>query len=86
MFDERWDKLCPHSGTNADAYWQFLLWMDGKEHLAMRMKQKVYLARYGRIDPFSWESREITELDAYFFGMIDLVSKENDLSKSSEDR
>jgi hypothetical protein len=71
----------------ADAIWQFLIApIEPKERLAGRIKQKMYLARYARESVFGWEEREVSELDAYFVALVDLISKENELSRVSEDR
>lgn len=70
-----------------DAVWQFLIPpIDPLEQLAGRIKQKAYLARYARESVFVWEDREVSELDAYFKAVVDLISKENELSRVSEDR
>jgi len=52
----------------------------------MRLKQKVYLARYMRQDVFEWEHREVVELQAYFAAMSELIKGENELSRAGEDR
>lgn len=51
-----------------------------------RMKQKVYLARYARQDVFSWEDREVVELQRYFEELADIISQENAISRRQEDR
>jgi hypothetical protein len=58
---------------------------DPEEILQMRLKAKVYLARYARIDPFAWEQRDVNELYAYFLEVSRLVGEENELSRRREE-
>jgi hypothetical protein len=84
---ERLERLMPRVGGSVDAIWQFLLDpIDPKARLAGRIKQKMYLARYARESVFVWEHRDIGELDAYFAALVEIISKENELSRVSEDR
>jgi hypothetical protein len=77
----------PRVGGIADAVWQFLIEpIDPQARLDARIKQKMYLARYGRESVFAWENRELSELDAYFKALVDLISKENAISSVTENR
>jgi hypothetical protein len=51
-----------------------------------RIKQKMYLARYARQDVFSWEHREVTELQRYFDELAAIVREENAISSAQENR
>jgi len=63
--------------TASDAFWHYLINFDPRELEQIRLKQKVYLARYARISPEFWENREINELRAYYEATGDLVQAEN---------
>jgi len=79
--------LMPRGGSMSDAIWQFLIQLvEPKVRLESRVHQKMYLARYARESVFVWEDREVVELDAYFAALVTLISKENELSRVSENR
>jgi hypothetical protein len=61
-----------------------VLGYDPAEVEAQRRHQKMALARYGRIDPFSWEGRELNELRFYYAELVSLLKKE--AMPSMEDR
>ena len=83
----RLEKLIPHVWNLSDSIWQFLMTsIDPAEREQQRIKQKMYLARYGRESVFVWEDREVSELDTYFLALVDLISKENDIQRASEER
>jgi hypothetical protein len=48
-----------------------------------RIWMKAILARYGRIDPHSWEHRDLGEMRAYFDVVIEMVKREG---SPTEDR
>ena len=83
----RLEKLIPHVWNLSDSIWQFLMTsIDPKEQTERRIKQKMYLARYARESVFTWDDREIAELDAYFLALVDLISKENESQRAAEER
>jgi hypothetical protein len=75
----------PRVGGPADAVWQFLIDIDPTLRLKMRMRQKLYLARYGRVGIFDWEERELSELDAYFKALSDMLAEESPVTHGSEE-
>lgn len=84
--EERLRRVAFHHGLMSDACWHRNVRIDPGERLAMRTKQKVYLARYGRQDMFAWEHRELSELEAAFRALVELMRHENSLSRMGEDR
>lgn len=52
--------------------------LDPEEALRTRTKQKAYLARYGRMDWFAWENREVTELDEATRAISEILEKEQE--------
>lgn len=65
---------------------RYALSLDVGSLLSYRMQQKVYLARYGRIDPFSWSHRAVNELTVYYKAVSELLGKEKGLSRAVEDQ
>lgn len=86
MLDDRLARLVPHVGLSCDAYWDHVVRIDPGEHLRMRVRQKAYLARYGRQSVLQWEGREVAELNEHFAAMSEIIREENALSRGSEDR
>jgi hypothetical protein len=74
-----------HEGGHIDACWDLLISIDPGERLKQRVQQKIYLARYARQDVFAWETRETSELDAYFEATSEMIKGENSAS-NVEDR
>lgn len=64
--------------------WHLFLGLEPAEVLKMRMKQKMYLARYGRQDIYQWEHREVIEIELAMQALTEIVKAENNLGQ--EDR
>jgi hypothetical protein len=75
---DRLNRVTYYREGPVDAFWHYLVDFDPKEMLAMRLRQKVYLARYARISPEFWEHRELNELREYYEATGNLVQREND--------
>jgi len=60
--------------------------LDPVELLDNRLREKMALSRYGRIDPFSWEHRDINELRDHYRVLVDLLKSENRHAQQQEDR
>lgn len=75
--------LAVHHNGNPVAGWQFID-TDPAEHTKMRLQQRMYCARYGRIDYWSWDDREVQELNEAIQVLSDILKGENPLSM--EDR
>jgi hypothetical protein len=56
---------------------------DPNKTLENRTWMKAILARYGRIDPHSWEHRDLGEMRAYFEVVVEMVKREG---SPAEDR
>jgi hypothetical protein len=48
-----------------------------------RIWMKAVLSRYGRIDPHSWEHRDLGEMRAYFDVVVEMLKREG---SPAEDR
>jgi hypothetical protein len=62
-----------------------MLAVDPVELLERRLREKLSLSRYGRIDPFAWEQRDINELRAYYGQLVELLKLEHPAT-TGEDR
>jgi hypothetical protein len=58
---------------------------DPEKLLEARTKQKMYLARYGRVSPFEWEDRDLGELRGHFEALVDLIKAEAGTMRNPED-
>lgn len=54
-----------------------IAWQPPEELLAQRLSMKLFLARYGRVDPFAWESRDVNELRDHHAALVDLLKRES---------
>lgn len=84
MIEERIEKVIPFSSGMTIPI--NLTTTDPNELLKQRMRQKMYLARYARLDVHSWEHREVNELNEYYSMLGDILNSESDASRRSEDR
>jgi hypothetical protein len=57
--------------------------LDIKENILVRVRQRAYLARYGRQDMFA--RRSLVELNRAVSALSEVVQKENELSRAQED-
>lgn len=60
--------------------------MDPVALLEGRLREKLALSRYGRIDPFAWENREVNELRAYYGQLVELLKTEHTGMTMNEER
>lgn len=66
-------------------YWQHLILIDPFEIEKTRLRMKAYVGRYGRVDPFAWEDREVRDLKRYFEEISYLIGEENTPTSKMED-
>lgn len=64
--------------------WQHFIQIDPLERLANIRKSIAYLARYGRIDPYTWDDKPISEMWAFKASISEIVSEENALNSTNE--
>lgn len=50
-----------------------------------RMKQKIQLARYARMDIYAWEHRPVSELNAAYDALRELLKEEGALTRAGEE-
>lgn len=65
------------TGSWFDCSWHLLIEIDPDVQLRFRAKQKAYLARYGRQGWYTWENREVSELDEAYREIGAIVEEEN---------
>jgi hypothetical protein len=59
--------------------------LDPEERLAIRRKQKLSLARYGRQSIFDWADVPVTELIEWYLELGELVNQEGDIQRMKEE-
>lgn len=65
--------------------WSFQICnITGEEYRRIRLKQKIKLSRYGRIDIRYWDDRPSTEIDLAMTLLGEIMSAEAPLSNMSE--
>jgi len=72
-----------------DPFWHIAVavFMDTpKERLAIRRKQKAFLARYARADMNGWANIPITALNEQVRAISELLQQETELARANEDR
>ncbi len=58
--------------------------VDPAEFQKDRLRQKIYMSRYARIDVWSWEGRDVVDVREHFDAVVELVSRENAASRARE--
>ena len=74
------------SGTIFDACWANMLVLDPRELEEHRRKQIITLARYGRQPIGQWDQVPVTELQAWYRSLAELMSEEAEAMRVTEDR
>ena len=74
------------TGTGTDAFWHHLLVRDPVEFENLRRHQMMALGRYGRQPISMWDEFDVTELDAWYAELKELITREGAASKAAEDR
>lgn len=64
--------------------WQHFYIIDPVIRYNNQRKARAYLARYGRVSPFEWDDRSITELYEYYEDISEIIKSENALTQSNE--
>ena len=72
------------SGTGLDAFWHHLLDLDPEELGRLRRHQIMALARYARAPLLGWDDVEVTELQAWYSELRDLLKAENESSRMED--
>ena len=89
LADARVGKLIKRTGSPlADSLVHHLVSLDVPEWERMRRRQKLYLARHGRISVFEWEHREVTELNLYYTDLSEMIAAQggdNPIAEAIED-
>jgi hypothetical protein len=60
-------------------------WNPPAELLKTRLEQKMFLARYGRVDPFAWESRDVNDLREHHRVLVEMLQRESAARSAVED-
>lgn len=50
--------------------------LEPEDLLRDRLHMKMALARYARIDPFTWEDRDVTEMREHFEALLEMLKRE----------
>lgn len=64
--------------------WNYYIDIDPVERMKANKKTRAYLARYARIDPYTWDDKPIKEMYEYKNLISEIVSEENALSAMDE--
>jgi hypothetical protein len=73
------------TGRKADALFTWVHSQDPKELLKHNRWRKLYLARYARQSVLQWDDVPVAEIEAYVREIGDLLKRESELSRMSED-
>jgi hypothetical protein len=86
--EESLETLCVRTRTPWDAYWYHSVRMDPGEHAAMRRKQVLQLARYGRMgsSPGDWDEVPVSEFRAWYQTLCDVLGDEHSTSRVMENQ
>jgi hypothetical protein len=63
-----------------------IAWSPPAQLLATRLRQKLFLARYGRVDPFAWEGRDVNELRHHHDALIEIMQAESAARATAEEQ
>lgn len=55
------------------------------ELTASRRRMKLQLSRYGRMDAFAWERRDVNELRFTYAELVDMMKEESALHRATEE-
>lgn len=73
------------SGKDSDALHGWSHSPEPADVLAHNSFRKAYLARYGRQSVLQWDDVPVAEVERYFNEVMDIVKREGELSRMSED-
>jgi hypothetical protein len=68
-----------------ESFWHLLFWFDPDERLKARVKQKMQLGRYGHQNFYQWDDKPLSEFNAAYDALADIMSAESASQSHAED-